>query len=265
MGESLKNKLWNIFLVGFWNTIILKSGRSINTTDNFFDLLWHVFFEEPIDQMPSKYDEILALIRKRFFEWEWYGVLDFLEYISEAYSMFDRDKKVIIDTFNGVFEEENAGYRFVNGEITEITNPHEIEAIEKTFADTRKGKLSVVGDHLASALTKLSDRKNPDYRNSIKESISAVESLCKKITGKPKATLGEALKAIEKDGRVDLHAALKNGYEAIYGYTSDADGIRHAMTEQSNCDFADAKYMLVSCSAFINYLLEKSIKAEIKF
>ncbi len=118
---------------------------------------------------------------------------------------------------------------------------------------------------MRTALSKLSDRKNPDFRNSIKESISAVESLCQKITGKPKATLGDALKAIEKNGRVNLHSALKRGYEAIYGYTSDADGIRHAMSEQSNCDFADAKYMLVSCSAFINYLIEKSAKAGIKF
>jgi hypothetical protein len=36
-----------------------------------------------------------------------------------------------------------------------------------------------VSEHLNTAIGFLSDRKNPHYRNSIKESISAVESLMK--------------------------------------------------------------------------------------
>jgi hypothetical protein len=39
-------------------------------------------------------------------------------------------------------------------------------------------------------LQKLADRENPDYRNSIKESISAVESAAQEITGDTGATLG---------------------------------------------------------------------------
>ena len=49
--------------------------------------------------------------------------------------------------------------------------------------------------------------------------------------------------------RRGLHAALKNGFSSIYGYTSDEGGIRHAMIDDNPCDFDDAKYMLVSCSA----------------
>jgi hypothetical protein len=119
--------------------------------------------------------------------------------------------------------------------------------------------LKGVHKHLESALEKLSDRKNPDYRNSIKESISAVESLCIIISKNPKASLGQALKAIED--KVGLHQALKQGFEKIYGYTSNEGGIRHAMIDESTCDFDDAKYMLVSCSAFINYLIMKASKA----
>jgi len=36
----------------------------------------------------------------------------------------------------------------------------------------------------------------------------------------------------------------------------DEDGIRHAMLEESTLTLADAKYFLVSCSAFITYLIE---------
>ena len=50
------------------------------------------------------------------------------------------------------------------------------------------------------------------------------------VSEKPKATLSDALKAIEKNGL--LHEALKDGFIKLYGYTSDADGIRHAMLDE---------------------------------
>lgn len=43
----------------------------------------------------------------------------------------------------------------------------------------------------------------------------------------------------------------------MYGYASDANGIRHALSEESTISVADAKFMLVICSAFINYVLGK--------
>ena len=56
-----------------------------------------------------------------------------------------------------------------------------------------------VNTHIKKALSLYSDRKNPDYENSIKESISAVEAMCCIITGMTgaSATLGAALKKLE--------------------------------------------------------------------
>ena len=70
---------------------------------------------------------------------------------------------------------------------------------------------------------------------------------------------------IEKEGRIELHSALKKGFKSIYGYTSDSDGIRHGMglTEETNLDYEDAKFMLISCSSFINYLKVKASKADL--
>lgn len=64
----------------------------------------------------------------------------------------------------------------------------------------------------------MSDRKAPDYRNSIKESICAVEAICRVITKQKNATLGQALKKVESD--ISLHPALKNSFSSLYGYTS---------------------------------------------
>jgi len=46
--------------------------------------------------------------------------------------------------------------------------------------------------------------------------------------------------------------------------TSDADGIRHALLDESKLGYDEAKFMLVSCSAFVNYLLSKTSEAGIQ-
>ena len=66
----------------------------------------------------------------------------------------------------------------------------------------------------------------------------------------------DALKEIEK--RELLHPALKDGFIKLYGYTSDADGIRHAMLDEpKKLTAADACYFLLSCTSFTNYLKAK--------
>lgn len=163
---------------------------------------------------------------------------------------------------NSILEREQSAYRFVGERITEITSKEEIAEIEEGLESS--SSLQPVANHLGRALELLTDRKSPDYRNSIKESVSAVEAICNLVQGSSSATLGQALKELDKGGAVDMHPALKGAFDKLYGYTSDADGIRHALLLESNLQFEDAKFMLVSCSAFVNYLKVKSAKAGIK-
>ena len=62
------------------------------------------------------------------------------------------------------------------------------------------------------------------------------------------------LKELDDEGIV-VHGSMKAAFEKLYGYTSDARGIRHAGDIGGpNSTFEEAKFMLVSCCAFINYL-----------
>lgn len=155
---------------------------------------------------------------------------------------------------NDSLTEGNSAYRIISEKIIEITSEQEIQSIEEALETTNP--YLGVHQHLKQALQLMSDRQNPDYRNSIKESISAVESICKVVTNDEKATLGKALKIVED--KFGLHPALKGSLSQLYGYTSDADGIRHAMLEESNLSYIDAKFMLVACTNFINYLIDKT-------
>ena len=86
-----------------------------------------------------------------------------------------------------------------------------------------------------------------------------MESVAKKIAGTESGTLDAALKRLSE--KVDIHGSLKAGFLKIYGFTSDDDGIRHAILEQPSVGFAEAKFMVVTCSAFVHYLIQKSQQA----
>jgi hypothetical protein len=149
-----------------------------------------------------------------------------------------------------------SAWRIIGNQVVRLTSCEEIEAVEAAQAVV--GKYEPVATHISTALRHLSDRKSPDYRNSIKEAISAVESMCRVITNDPKATLRDALKKLEKAG-VKIHPSLKIAFDKLYGYTSDQGGIRHSLLDQSSIDFDDAKFMLVSCCAFVNLLKARSL------
>ena len=63
--------------------------------------------------------------------------------------------------------------------------------------------------------------------------------------------------------RTKLHLALQQSFSKMYGYTSNVDGIRHALLEEPKLDSEDTKFMLVPYSAFTNYLKIKASKAGI--
>lgn len=58
--------------------------------------------------------------------------------------------------------------------------------------------------------------------------------------------------------RAEIHKGLQSGFLKLYGYTSDEGGIRHAILEEKSIGFDEAKFMLVACSAFVNFLIGKA-------
>ena len=259
--DDLRNSLWNVIDIIFLSELKNHENRYYNRTKFkvFYETIWFSFFKEPIDTIPTHKFDLINLLRDRFFYFEWYEIYDFIEFIVKNPQQFEIEE--IIKSFNAVLKRDLSGYRFIQTELVPITDEYQIEQIENAIVDTRNAKLKSVNTHLKVSLEKLSDKLNPDFRNSIKESISAVESLVQIIAEDNKAELGKALKVIRD--KIGLHGALEQGFKNLYGYTSNGDGIRHAITEEPNIDLEDAIYMLTSCSAFINYLIVKADKAGI--
>lgn len=258
MDIELKNGLWNVLTFFYLEKIrgVIISDRTYMY--RLFKNIWIFYFKDTLDAMDISGNIIIKKIKEYYYNCPWYEVYDFIEFVANNYPEQPLNTR-FMETCNIVLEKELSAYRFVGGLITEITSEEEIAEIEECIDNTLSKKN--INIHLKRALELLSDRESPDYRNSIKESISSVEATCSLINSERTASLGQALKKLEE--KIELHPALKSAFSSLYGYTSDAEGIRHALMEEPNLSFEDAKFMLVSCSAFINYLLTKASKAGI--
>lgn len=185
---------------------------------------------------------------------EWYRKLDYLEFfISTANIVAQEYTKSLCDDINREFERLNYAYRIVENKIIPLTSEEEIKAIEVALTNENDS----VRFHLNKALELLAQRPEGDYRNSIKESISAVEAFIRETTGEKDLKFNMlAQKGIE------LPSVLRQAFEKLYGYTCDkTTGIRHALMDDTHVPgAAEATFMIISCSAFINYLTAKKDK-----
>lgn len=254
INKALNNSIWNVIFRDFLE--VINSGdfylNENSILKRFFSDLYFEFFKLPLDSLSSLSGEQLKWFRSVYNDSSWaetYDIIEYLVYWSGKRPV--RGLSGIQDKFNLVLERESSAYRLVDGCVVEITSQQEIESISSAL--NVGGRFSSVQEHLSQAMQLMSDRTNPDFRNSIKESISSVESLSAILTGE-KGTLGQLLKRLEQ--HKTLPGSIKSAYSALYGYTSDANGIRHALLEKSDLSLADARYMLVVCSAFVNYVID---------
>lgn len=256
INEDLKNSLWNFLEQDIFQSLSWKDTNLIN---NLLKKIWRSFFKKPIDNMWAYASENIRSIKWWFYIAKRYSLYDIIEFCIEHYFYSTESK---IKSLNDILITESSWYRFIDNRFIPVTEKHEIESIQKII-DSDTNTLWIVKNHIQRALKLLSDRSNPDYRNSIKESISAVESLSKMISWDMKWTLTTSLKKL-KSKNIKIHNNLEEWFKSIYRYTSDGDGIRHALMEEEYLDKEDALYMLISCSSFINYLITKAEKAWIE-
>lgn len=193
--EPLRNALWSLLKIFVWDQVKASTGmyrayylssHSNREIQTLCHRLWFSYFKKPLDQLDDEWNKVYAQLRRHFFECEWYEVYDFIEFVASNCERYEFKDK-FIRACNRALEKEVSAYRFVDGLISRITEQQEVEEIEQALDQAR----GPVQTHLRRALELLSSRESPDYRNSSKESISAVESLVAVVVGADKGTLGQ--------------------------------------------------------------------------
>lgn len=262
--DSLRNSIWNFIL-----ELYPLSAHDDKKRKLCLYLAKH-FRKSRVDEVPSNSWDVSEWLQSYYFSLPWHQVYNLVEflvknhyfilYYGSGYQVDQRKlnslKEGMESRFNQMFEMERSGFRFIGGVLSPITDQVELNAVATSLDQLNEAKLAGAKKHIQTALELFSKRPTPDYRNSIKESISAVESVAKIIGSKDGDGITLALKVLGE--KANLHGALKSAFEKLYGFTSDDDGIRHAMIDDPSVGFDEAKYMIVSCSAFCSYLLGKA-------
>jgi hypothetical protein len=255
LSPGARRRLWNIFHSDFTkpNTIRIPythRSRISPVGELFLEEVWTELFKGRVDGYPGC-APVLAQISANFERGDWHFPFVVWEEIFKSDLPIIPEPEKTAERICEALERENAAYTFVGGLFVDRMAPEEVKSIEVALESPLEG----IREHFKAALRMLSDRDDPDYRNSVKESISAVEAACRYLTKRENAILTDALKIL--DNQRPFHPAFKEGLIKLYAWTSDEGGIRHSIKDVDKVERADAQYMLVACSAFVNYLLDR--------
>jgi len=263
--DDLRNGLWEAcseyYLKDFGD--VFSNGKTVGPIlKDIFVNLWKL----SSDNIGLTSGQTFQKIRQAFFRMEWFEVYNFIEFLSGCAtrnfrvgtninffdpSEYDARFRARVNFF---LEREKSAYRFAQHVLVPISSELEVSSIEDAM--TLSDKFSGARVHIRQAVSLFGQKPNPDYRNAVKEAMSAVESTVRLLTGDKKATLGDALKTLDRIR--PLHPAFKQAMDKLYGYTSDEGGVRHSLIDLSRVDEADAKFMIVACSAFVNFCVQRS-------
>lgn len=251
LDEQARRQLWDV--VYLLPGKKLQNPRTGRLGDSIMTMRLWFFLEQSAESLQRTPEStVLAMMRDNIFNGELYEVMDLLQFFATPDENIPFGQDAYIEAVNNTFERNLVGYRVLgNGDIIQVTSPQEVDSIESALGET--AGFPGVQMHLKNALAMLSDRKNPNYAKAVHEAISAVEGVARHYTGEK--TLGAALKKL-KDNGVPVHSALEKGWDRLYGYTSDGAGVRHGHVDPAEVDEALATYFVVTCSAFVGYLLK---------
>ena len=300
MDDGLRNRLWNVLGSSLSNIDYYASARDRARAEStpylpdellVFPLtcrarcfmrenIWDRHLKLSLDDFPLQFETQLAHVKEFFYRCSWNEVYDLIEFIARNHPNLEETKYKVsrtlvveevypevdisdmptaaqfAESINLVLKEEGSRYGFIGNTISPMNSPEEVNEVESAFDAP-----APVANQMQRALQLLSHREEPDYRNSIKESLSAVESMANLITGVKNPSLGKALPLLEKRLGYELHGAKREALLKLYGWASQE--ARHGLLEESQLTQEDARFALVVCSAFVNYLKTKASNAGI--
>lgn len=162
-----------------------------------------------------------------------------------------------------IFEEEHFGYEFTQGVVRRRGRSHsrdQVAKVEPTLGDPR---LNSARTHYKKALEYFENRSRPDYENTVKEAVCAVEAAAKSLFPELNAkTLGEVLKRIEGLGVGQVPKPLAVTLSGVYGFRNAGEGVSHGGADGGKVTPAIAEYILAIAASQIIFLYEVARSAD---
>lgn len=209
----------------------------------------------PHDHIKHEHHEHQELLREKIIEKNYDQVLTLVEFILRHNHCPQQLKEELVNAF----KEVPLAYtvQTINGLPTVVPrSSEESSAATQQAIETieQKGPAGAK-THLHDAVEAINEKR---YADAVRESIHAVESVARTIDPNASKALGPALTSLEKAGVLN-HRALQEAFSKLYGYTSDENGIRHALLDGGTADvnLDDAVFMFGACASFAAYLVNR--------
>ena len=256
LSKAFRIQVWNILFEEFERTQRFSSVSPSTLGADWPAVLKQVWFklktaahDEFDDSVYGQSKQIKALVYSRPYN----EVFDFIERLLEhEYSCVNGIREKI----ERAFTDCRMAYRLANGKtVQQVGSEEHAQAIDLAYSSISEQKFSGARTHLARSAEQL---REGNWRDSIRESMHAVVSVCRTIDPTAKK-LSDALSNIDRDH--PLHGGLTRAFGSLYGWVSDdKGGIRKEILEEKHGEVDEelAMFMNFSCAAFISYILAKT-------
>ena len=214
----------------------------------------------PESKVSTDYDDVITHFETAFYSLEFNKLLEMLEVIinhKEVRDYYSERIRHLFEVHGAAYwlDTSRLPYRFIPS-----TSKEQGEATRQAIETVEQSGIAPgATTHLRKAVEHLNAGR---YAESISDSIHAVESVARVIDPNANRKLSSALDSLETAGLLN-HPALKSAFNNLYGYTSDEQGIRHALLERDAADVGldEAIFMFGACASFAAYLVNKHQKA----
>ena len=211
----------------------------------------------------------------------WWAVLEFIEFVLDipvgsdapivwitpgglrtGPNMGSGAREHFVSSLTSTLSEMNVGYRLLpTGKFVNVHSDEEVEEIGKACS----GPFAEARTHMENAVADFRNTDQPNHANTVKEAISAVESIVKELTGKEDIKAG--LHQLAEKGIVPDIRPHPNGDKpfvtALEKYWTYANATsRHGRKKGVEPPDRDtARFLLVTCATLVNYITTRHLAA----
>ena len=267
LSHDLRREVWNITRQFLKSISIDREGYYFSSSvARFMEHVLGRVLKKPEDEINTDYGPVHNAFKKMLLAYDFNVVLDLIETVINEGTRINIHShcSTFANNIRGVFESQTAAYRLFLVDIDELhslfqffpqSSEEQGKATQQAIKTIHDGGMKGAATHLRDAAKKIRDR---DFADSVTDSIHAVESVARMIDPKASKDLGPALSSLTNAG-VIKHPALQKAFAKLYGYTSDEQGIRHALLEKDSpdVDIDEAVFMFGACASFAAYLVNK--------
>lgn len=251
INPELSARLWHVIYLSLDNSITTRNYSTYWSGD------WGVWLREwwvnykfqPVDEFPSP-EKWKDICKKTIYSRDYVVVFDFIQFVAQKSGPNSR----LTAAMRHALVSARSAYRLMDDLVVPITSSEQAEALAAALAKARSASPQGPYSHLRQASAALTSGL---WANAVQQSIHAVEGAAKSV--EPTAdTLGPALSKMQAAG--NLPPALKKAFGALYGWTSDEQGVRHALVfeETATVSERDALFMFGACASFVAYILSSN-------